>query len=104
MLYYSLTAVHSKKQEAKRLKPWIKALRELSWLTQLGLTLIIPPLLCIGAAWFLTDKLNAPVWVMLPAFILGFGGSAVSFYKFYQYTMRKAGKGQKPPPAFNDHQ
>lgn len=77
---------------------------ELVWLTQLGLSLLTPPLLCLGLGWLAVEKLGAPLWVMLPAFVLGLGAAGVSFYQFYQYTQKKAGKGeQDAPPAFNHH-
>ena len=32
------------------MQPWIKALRNLAWLTQLGLSVAAPPVLCIAGA------------------------------------------------------
>lgn len=82
----------------------MKALRELSWLTQLGLSLIAPPLLCAGLAYWLIGRFGWPQWVMAPAFVLGFGAAAVSFYNFYRYMQKKSARGKQDPPAFNDHQ
>ena len=77
---------------------------ELVWLTQLGFSILMPPLLCLGLAWLAIDRLHAPLWIMIPAFILGFGGGAASFWSFYKYTQRKASRSaEKAPPAFNQH-
>ncbi len=77
---------------------------ELVWLTQLGFSILTPPVLCIGLAWFATEKWSAPLWVMVPAFVLGLGGSAASFLSFYKYTRSKAQRSdEKAPPAFNHH-
>ena len=81
-----------------------KLFNELAWLTQLGFSFMMPPLLCIGGAWLCVQKLGAPLWIMLPAFVLGFGAAATSFYNFYKYTQKKAHKGtDDAPPAFNEH-
>lgn len=83
---------------------WMKAMRELAWLTQLGISLITPPLLCGALAWWAIGRFGLPEWVMLAALALGFGAAAVSFYKFYLYMQRKSERSQKKdPPAFNDH-
>lgn len=82
-----------------------KVFSELVWLTQLGFSLLTPLLLCLGGAWLCVEKLSAPLWIMLPALVLGFGGAVASFCSFYKYTQKKASRSeQKAPPAFNDHQ
>ena len=84
---------------------WLKAFRELAWLTQLGISLITPPLLCAAVCWWAIGRLGWPAWTMLPALGLGFGAAAVGFYNFYKYTQRKSVRGhKKDPPAFNDYQ
>ena len=73
-------------------KSWMKVMQDIAWLTQLGISVTAPPLLCAGAA----------MWVMLPALVLGFGGSGASVWGFYRYMQRKASR-KKAPPAFNRH-
>lgn len=81
-----------------------KLFSELVWLTQLGLSLLTPLLLCPGIAWVCVEKWSLPLWIMIPAFVLGLGGSAVSFLEFYKYTQKKAEKSEKKaPPAYNYH-
>ena len=91
-------------EESGEVQGWLKAFRELAWLTQLGISLITPPLLCAAVCWWAIGRLGWPAWTMLPALGLGFGAAAVGFYNFYKYTQRKSERGhKKDPPAFNDH-
>ena len=83
-------------------KSWMKVMQDVAWLTQLGVSVTAPPLLCAGAAWWLSARAGLPAWVMLPALLLGFGGSAASVWGFYRYMQRKATR-KKAPPAFNRH-
>ena len=84
-----------------RFNNWIK---ELVWLSQLGFSLLTPPVICLLLAYIAIEKWSFPAWIMLPAFIFGFGGAFGSFLSFYKYTQRKADKSsKKEPPAFNDH-
>lgn len=85
------------------MKPWMNILRELTWLTQLGLSLVMPPLLCgMGGLW-LADAAGLGTWVMLPALALGLGGSGAAFWGFYRYVQRKNAKKDAGGAAFNDH-
>ena len=84
------------------MKSWMKVMQDVAWLTQLGVSVTAPPLLCAGAAGWLSARAGLPAWVMLPALLLGFGGSAASVWGFYRYMQRKATR-KKAPPAFNRH-
>lgn len=80
-----------------------KLFSELVWLTQLGFSLLTPLLLCPGLAWVCIEKWSWPLWVMIPAFVLGLGGSVASFLEFYKYTQKKAEKSEKKAPAAYNH-
>lgn len=83
---------------------WPKILRNLSWLTQLGLSIITPPILCLGLAFWLIQKKGAPGWIMILAFVFGLGAAGVSFYKFLRIVQKKSKPpGKDSPPAFNKH-
>ena len=56
--------------------------RHLSLLTQLGLSLVTPVLICMAVCWLLTDKAGVGAWVYIPGFIFGLGGSFMSAWKF----------------------
>ena len=68
---------------------WFSALQSLSYLTQVGLSVAAPIVLCILGAWWLNDRCGVGEWVFLPAFVLGIGGGVASFVKFAQYFARK---------------
>jgi len=68
----------------------MKQLRKLLWLTQLGISLITPPLLCIFLAHLAQSK-----W--------GSACSAVSFLHYCKRMAEKETKGEKPI-AYNDHE
>lgn len=85
--------------------PMFKLLRNLAWLTQLGLSIIAPPVLCIGGCWWLQARFNLGVWIMVLGIVLGLGASASGALQFYRMVRRQAEKGKKDPPsAFNTHE
>ena len=70
--------------------------------TQLGLSLIMPLLMCAGGCYLLCSRLGAPEWIYIPGFILGLGGSFSTTYGVYRSVMKKQ-KRQKKYTGFNDH-
>ena len=44
---------------------WSKIIKQLTLLTQLGLSLIMPLLMCLAFCWFLTYKFGVGVWVYI---------------------------------------
>ena len=53
------------------MKGWYKALEDLVWLTQLGLNMLLPLVMCLGGAWWAVNNWSWPEWVFLPAILLG---------------------------------
>jgi ABC-type dipeptide/oligopeptide/nickel transport system permease component len=83
-----------------------KFLQNLTLLTQLGISLVTPPLVCIWLASYLQKKFSLGIWVMLVAIAVGLlasASTAYSFYKRYQVRNRKKDDG-KPPVSFNNHE
>ena len=75
-------------------------------LSQLGLSFITPLLLCLGLCWFLNAKAGAGMWVYIPGFFFGLGGSFMTAYKFYLMTVKKTEKEEKSGKkkvSFNRH-
>ncbi len=74
---------------------------------QLGLTLLMPLLMCLFACYFLNTRLFVGVWVYIPGFILGLGAGFTSAYKVYLSTVHKEEKKKiKKGPnevSFNKH-
>lgn len=71
---------------------WFSALQNLTWLTQLGLSLTVPPILCLAAADWLSRRFGLGEWVFLAAIILGVGSAAYTFIEFARMFARKNGK------------
>ena len=53
------------------MKGLYKALEDIVWLTQLGLSMLLPLLLCLGGCWWATNHWNWPMWVYLVGIFLG---------------------------------
>ena len=72
----------------------LKLLSQLGMVGQLGLSLIMPLLLCIFFCYLLTSRFSLGGWIYIPGFFLGLGGSMTTAWKVYKSLMNKE-KGQK---------
>lgn len=83
----------------------MKNLNLLVWLTQLGLSVALPPLGFILLAVWIRDNWNWGSWVIWVGVLLGvavaFEGLRSSLKAME--TMSKDKKEEKPPVSFNDH-
>lgn len=80
------------------------ALENLVWVAQLGVSIIMPLLLCLALCWWLVNSLHWGGWVYVPGILLGLGGGGVTFADFAKRWMARAKKeGKKTPPGFNRH-
>ena len=72
---------------------------------QLGLSLLMPLLVCLGACYLLVTRLGLGMWIYLPGFIFGLGGSFMTAYKLYLSVEKKEKKRQRGPEErfYNDH-
>ncbi|MBP5152314.1 MAG: AtpZ/AtpI family protein [Lachnospiraceae bacterium] len=80
-----------------------KIFKNLTLLTQLGLSLIMPLLMCLAFCWYLTYRFNVGVWVYIVGFFFGLGASFMTAYKFYVSQSNKSKKGTKNKVSFNRH-
>ena len=86
------------------MKDWVNFSQRLIMLGQLGLSLMMPLLICLGICYLLTTKAGLGLWIYFPGFIFGLGGSFMTAYKMWQsVSARERKKGEKEPPAFNRH-
>ncbi len=79
---------------------------QLAMIGQLGLSLIMPLLMCLFACYLLCSKLSVGEWVYIPGFILGLGGSMTTAYKVYLAVLHKESKkksGNNKEISFNKH-
>ena len=71
-------------------------------LGQLGLSLIMPVLLCMFACSYLSRRFG--IWVYIPGFILGIGAGFMTAYKVYLSVIRKnTSKQSRDGIGFNQH-
>ncbi|MCR5323700.1 MAG: AtpZ/AtpI family protein [Lachnospiraceae bacterium] len=90
-------------REEKR-KQMREALRHLTFLSQFGLSLVIPLLMCLFLCYWLTTRFGFGGWIYIPGFILGLGSSCMTAWKFYVSVNEKNRKNKKKdPPSFNQH-
>ncbi|MCR5828830.1 MAG: AtpZ/AtpI family protein [Lachnospiraceae bacterium] len=91
-------------RQQNRRKYLSEVVKQLSWLTQLGLSLITPVLLCILGCSFLCSRFGIGGWIYIPGFILGLGASFMTAYKFYLSESAKGKKDKdKRKPGYNRH-
>ena len=79
---------------------------QLAMIGQLGLSLIMPLLMCLFACYLLCSKLSVGAWVYIPGFILGLGGSMTTAYKVYLAVLKKESKKKSRSDneiSFNKH-
>lgn len=76
------------------MKGWYKALEDLVWLTQLGLNMLLPLVMCLGGAWWAVNNWSWPEWVFLPAILLGLAAGAQNFWVFCKGTHGPHQKGK----------
>lgn len=93
--------METKSNKSKLLHEIIK---QLSWLTQLGLSLITPLLLCILVCVLLCNRFGFGGWIYIPGFILGLGASFTTGYNFYRSQSDKSKKdSMNAKKGFNRH-
>lgn len=78
--------------------------KHVALLGQLGLSVLMPLLLCLAFCWYLNTKHNVGLWIYLIGFFFGIGSSFMTAYKFYQNEIQKEKKeNKKKRVSFNRH-
>lgn len=87
------------------MKQWMGLVKNLTMLTQFGLSLITPTLLCLALSWLLYAKAGCGGWVFLPGFFFGLGGSAMVAWKLYlAVTKQEEKESNRKRVSFNRHE
>ena len=78
----------------------LASLRLLGYLTQFGLSVIMPPLLLTLLGWWLTDRYGIGVWLIVLLLIAGLISSGCSIYRFFKVFIRETRDEpyEKTPP------
>ena len=79
------------------MKGLYKALEDLVWLTQLGLSILLPLLMCLGGCWWATNRWGWPMWVYLPGIVLGLAAGAKKLLGVCQGAAGPRQTGAPPP-------
>ncbi len=89
------------------MKKWAgisEMMKNITLLTQLGLSLVTPLLVCLALCWWLCARVGLGGWVYIPGFFFGLGGSGMSAYKVYMTVIGRAHReGKEDKISFNSH-
>lgn len=88
------------------MKNWMDVIKNLTMLTQFGLSFITPIFLCLAACWWLNVHGGLGAWIYIPGFFFGLGGSFMVAYKLYLKVMEDQKRSQRKNPqksSFNRH-
>lgn len=73
-------------------------------LSQFGISLTAPLLICLFLCSMLTTHTGLGIWIYIPGFFLGLGSSAMTAWKFFQYVMKKNQTSEQATGiSFNEH-
>lgn len=71
------------------------SMKYLSLLSQLGISVIVPPLLCILATLWLKNRFGLGDWVVLVGILIGMAVGLTSLFNYFQIAIKDAKKSQK---------
>ena len=79
------------------MKQWSEIIRNVTMLSQLGLSLITPVLICLAVCWLIVSKTGAGGWYISPVFLWSwrFRDSAYKFYLSINRQQKKENKKKK---------
>ena len=77
------------------LKGLTDIIKQLTLLTQFGLSLVTPLFMCLGLCWWLCSRFSLGVWVYIFGFFFGMGGSGMVAYKLFLSETRRQEKEKK---------
>lgn len=85
------------------MKNWTEIVKNITTLTQFGLSLITPLLLCLGICMWVSQRTGVSGWIYIPGFFFGMGGSGMVAYKLYLSVNKRQKKEKKKKIGFNRH-
>lgn len=85
------------------MKNWAGFVKNITMLSQFGLSFITPLLLCLAICWWLNSQLGLGGWIYIPGFFFGLGGSFTVAYKLYLSVTNRQEKDRKKKVSFNRH-
>ena len=74
------------------------------WLTQFGISVVGPVVLCVWGAVWLRNRFDLGAWIVIAGVLLGLGGAATSLWSSLKAMDRQAKSDDKDSGVgFNDH-
>lgn len=70
-------------------------MKNLTFITQFGFSIISPIILMVWLGTFLRDKFNLGDWVVLAAIVLGLISAFTSAVSFFKYVYKQAKKSEE---------
>lgn len=89
------------------MKKYSNIFNQIILISQFGLSLVVPLVMCLGIAWLLNVKAGWGLWVYFPGFVFGLGSSFMTAYNFYLLQLKKTEKTEKDTKkrvSFNTHE
>ncbi len=87
------------------MKKWTEMMKNLTMLSQLGLSFITPTLMCLAICYWLNKSFQIGTWIYLIGFFFGLGSSFMVAYKLYLSIMNKEKKDERKKTInFNEHE
>ena len=74
---------------------WLSVLKYLAWVGQLGLSLVLPPVLSLWAAAWVRTHFELGGWVFVVALAAGLLTSARSLSRFLRMVQKEAEQGHE---------
>ena len=76
----------------------------LAWLTQFGLSVVAPLLLCVLGSVWLRNRFDIGGWIVVAGIFLGIGGAVSGLWSSLKQINREAKQDDKKQSiSFNDH-
>ena len=84
----------------------MKDMKLLIWMTQLGLSVAVPPVVLILLAVWLRNRFDWGVWVVIVGIVLGLLLAVEGLRSSLKAmkVMNKKDKEEPPPVSFNEHE
>ena len=67
-----------------------EVLRGISYLTQVGLSLATPIVLCLLGAYWLQERFDTGSWMMLAGLVIGLISGLINLWNFFKFVEKKA--------------
>ena len=82
----------------------MRIVKYLAWLTQFGLSVVAPLLLCVLGSVWLRNRFDVGGWIVVVGIFLGIGGAVSGLWSSLKQINREAKQEDKKDSiSFNDH-